>query len=40
MSFPFILRSTEFNQDHLGNSDFGTVHWSLVGSPEGTQLKT
>lgn len=38
--FHFVLWPTEFNQDHLCRHGFGTIHWTLEGSPVGVQLKT
>lgn len=36
MTFGFV---TEFNQRQLCDTEFGPVHWSLVGLPVGTNLK-
>lgn len=37
MSFHFVSRYTKFNQGFLCNHGFGSIRWSLVGSPVSTQ---
>lgn len=39
MSFGFVLWSTKFNQGDQCDPEFGTIHWSLVGSPHNIRVK-